>query len=100
MVFIRDCGLNIPFILIYNPGWVPFIPDCDVVRCCLFLIVIWTSLVIFFYNPSWVLFSPNCDVAITVHFFYNSAWVLFIPNCDLDIPVYFFLQRWMGAIYS
>ena len=87
------------FILIYNAGWVPFIPDCDVVRCRLFLIVIWPSL-LFFYNSAWVLFIPNCDLDIPIYSFHNAGWVPFIPDCHLDIAAVFFSQLWLGVVYS
>ena len=51
--------------------------------CCLFLIVIWTSLFIFFDNSGWVLFIPDWHLAMAIYFFCTCRWVLFIPNCPL-----------------
>ena len=58
--------------------------------CCLFPIVICTSLFIFFYNSGWVLVISDCELDIPICFFYNSGWVLFIPDCHMAIADYFF----------
>ena len=58
VLVIFDCELVIPICLFFfNSGWVLFIPDCHMSTavyffttldaCCLFLIVIWTSLFVF-----------------------------------------------------
>ena len=55
VLFIPDCDMNITVYFLYNFGWALFIlvffflTTLDV--CCLFVIVIWPSLFIFFLQP-------------------------------------------------
>ena len=98
-----------PCFSFYNSGWVLFIPNSHMSTavyffttpdgCCLFLIVIRTSMFVFFYNSGWVLFAPNCHVAIAVHFFSTPDGCCLFPDCDLGIAGFFFFKTLDGYCF-